>query len=92
MLRNELLIARRSLGLSRKQVAKLLGYKGISAVARMEQGRIKPALDVLLRLEILYRRPIAYLYSELYAQLREEMREREAALRNRGQVERESNA
>lgn len=82
------------MGLSRKQVAQLLGYKGISAVARMEQGRMKPALDVLLRLEILYRRPIAYLYSELYAQLREEMREREAALlgRDRGQVEGGSHA
>ncbi len=79
-LKNELLLVRRKRGLSRKQVAGLLGYKSTSTIARIEQGRLIPRLHTLLRLEILYRVPIAYLYSELYASLRAELRGREASL------------
>ena len=79
-LKNDLLLVRRKRGLSRKQVAALLGYRSTSTIARIEQGRLIPRLHTLLRLEILYRLPIAYLYSELYASLRDELRQQEASL------------
>jgi transcriptional regulator with XRE-family HTH domain len=46
----------------------------------LEQGKIRPTLDVALRLEILYRRPVAYLYGDYYVRLREEVREHESRL------------
>lgn len=79
-LKNDLLLVRRKRGLSRKQVASLLGYKSTSTIARIEQGRLIPRLQTLLSLEILYRIPIAYLYPQLYASLKDELRRREASL------------
>lgn len=76
-LTNELMPARRKRGLSRKQVASLLGYRSISTVARLERGVIAPRMRTLLLLEILYRTPVAYLYPRLYAALREELRLKE---------------
>lgn len=81
--KNDLLLVRRKHGLSRKQVAALLGYKSTSTVARIEQGKLIPPLRVLLGLEILYRTPIAYLYPQLYAALREELRAKESSLLKR---------
>lgn len=78
---NDLLIVRRNRGLSRKQVASLLGLQGTSTLKRYEQGRLKPSLTTLLRLEILYRTPVAYLYPRLYTALRDEVRSLEEAIR-----------
>lgn len=83
---NDLLVLRRERGLSRKQVSALLGYRCPSSVRRLEEGKIKPTLDVALRLEILYRRPIAYLYSDYYTNLREQLREHEARLSQPGRA------
>jgi transcriptional regulator with XRE-family HTH domain len=77
---NNLMLARRRRGLSRKQVAGLLGYRGTSTVARQEQGKLSPSLLTLLRLEILYRTPVAFLYSEVYTSLKEDLRAREENL------------
>ena len=35
-----------------------------------------PPLHTLLQLEILYRLPVAYLYQDLYAELRDDLRQR----------------
>jgi transcriptional regulator with XRE-family HTH domain len=83
---NDLLVLRRERGLSRKQVSSLLGYKCPSSVRRLEEGKVKPTLDIALRLEILYRRPVAYLYSDYYANLREQLREHEARLPQPGRA------
>jgi transcriptional regulator with XRE-family HTH domain len=83
---NDLLILRRERGLSRKQVSALLGYKCSSSIRRLEEGKIKPTLDVALQLEILYRRPVAFLYSDHYTNLRERIREREARLPQSGRA------
>jgi transcriptional regulator with XRE-family HTH domain len=78
--RNQLLPARRKRGLSRKQVASILGYDDVSTIARQEQGKYIPPLRMLLGFEILYRTPIAYLYPDLYRELKEQIRAREAEL------------
>lgn len=72
---NQLLVIRKRLGLSRKQVAAALGY-GPLTIARHEQGKLIPPLHTLLQLEILYHLPVAYLYQDLYAELRADLRHR----------------
>lgn len=79
-IKNNLLVVRRRYGLSRKQVAHLLGYKAPSSIARIEQGSRLPDPRTLLGFEILYRTPAAYLYAPWYAELRDELRAKEAAL------------
>jgi transcriptional regulator with XRE-family HTH domain len=86
-LKNDLLLVRRKRGLSRKQVASLLGYKSTSTIGKIEQGRLIPRLETLLGLEILYRVPVAYLYPQLYASLRDDLRRREAPLLSHGAVD-----
>jgi transcriptional regulator with XRE-family HTH domain len=78
--KNEFMPSRRRLGLTRKQVAAVLGYQGTSTLARIEQGKLVPPLPVLLKLEILYRRPLGYLYPHLYANLRDCVRAAEAVV------------
>src|SRR5216684_3165374 len=53
--RNELSIARASRGLSRKNVARVLGYKRTCPLSHFERGQRLPSLKTALRLEILYR-------------------------------------
>ncbi len=73
-LENELMLVRRRLGLTRKQVAAILGYKTAATIGKIEAGKLIPPLHVLLTLEILYQRPLGYLYPNLYAGLREAVR------------------
>jgi len=77
---NNLLVVRRRFGLTRKQVAHLLGYRSAASIGRIEQGARFPDLQTLLGFEILYRTPVAYLYSQLYGELRDTLRSKEAAL------------
>ena len=74
---NELFLRRRERGLSRKQVAALLGQVSSSMLSRYENGYSYPHLVTALMLEIIYRTPVAYLYYELYDSLRKALREQE---------------
>jgi transcriptional regulator with XRE-family HTH domain len=76
---NNLLVVRRRYGLTRKQVAHLLGYRSAASIGRIEQGARFPDLRTLLGFEILYRTPVAYLYAQLYGELRDQLRAKEAA-------------
>ncbi len=80
---NELVLYRRRLNLSQKQVAALLGHRDTSMLSRYENGRSLPPLLTALRLEIIYRAPVAFLYLQLYTGLREEVRKQEALRHNR---------
>ncbi len=71
-------------GLARKKVARILGYTRTSSLIRFENGERLPNLETALKLEILYRRPVAFLFPDLYVALREEIRAAEVA-HNRGQ-------
>ena len=81
---NDLIVARRKRGLSRKQVASLLGLQTTSTLIKYERGVHRPPLDTLLKLEILYRTPVAFLYSERYGELRRELRAVEEGGRDAG--------
>ncbi len=71
---NELEVLRTGRGLSRKAVARLLGYKKATPVIRFEKGERLPSLTKALQLEIIYRIPVAFLYPDLYVSLRDEIR------------------
>ncbi len=84
--KNELLVYRRRMRYSQKQVAVLLGQQGTSMLSRYESGRSLPPLLTALRLEILYRTPVAFLYADIYRGLKKEMRSREEEMGRRGQL------
>ena len=74
---NQLRIARRQRGLGRKSVARLIGHRSAWTLARYEGGRALPPLCVALKLETLYRKPVAFLWPDLYSELRQDVRKRE---------------
>jgi transcriptional regulator with XRE-family HTH domain len=82
---NELFFYRRRARLSQKQAAHVLGLRDTSMISRYEHGRSLPPLLMALKLEILYRIPVAFLYAELYRGLKEEVRAEEHKLAGRGQ-------
>lgn len=82
---NQLVLYRRRMGFSQKHVAQLLGHKDASLLSHYERGRRLPTLLTALRLEIVYRVPVAFLYRDLYEELREEIRAQEEEMRQKGQ-------
>jgi transcriptional regulator with XRE-family HTH domain len=47
-------------------------------LSRYERGHILPSLTTALGLEIVYRVPVAFLFPDLYEELRDQIRSREA--------------
>lgn len=78
---NRLWKYRRRMGFSQRQVALILGYASPTHVSRYEHGAKLPSLITALKLEIVYRVPVAFLFPELYAHLKVELRAREERLR-----------
>ena len=76
--KNRLVLYRRRMQFTQKQVARLLGHADTSMLSRYERGRSLPPLAMALRLEIIYRVPVAFLYGGMYEQLRDEVRAEEA--------------
>ncbi len=77
---NNLLLYRRRMRFSQQYVAGLLGHKNTSMVSRYEAGRSTPPLLTALRLEIIYRVPIAFLFGDLYDAMRKQIRAEEECL------------
>ena len=65
------------MGFSQREVAELAGYLTASDISRFEQGERIPSLVMALKLEIIYRAPVAFLYQDLYLRLREAIRDKE---------------
>ena len=78
---NRLVIYRRRMGFSQKQVAQLLGFTGTSMVSRYEHGRSLPPLDVAFCLGIILRVPVEFLFPTLYDNLRNTIRAQEEQLK-----------
>jgi transcriptional regulator with XRE-family HTH domain len=78
---NKLWTYRKKKGLSQKRVAFLIAQKTSSQLSHYERGDKRPNLVNALKLEILYRVPVAYLFHELYDELREDIHTRESSLR-----------
>jgi transcriptional regulator with XRE-family HTH domain len=82
---NSLVIYRRRMGFSQKQVAKLLGYSDTSMISHYEHSRSFPPLPVALGLEIIFRVPVAFLFPGFYDELRNKIRKMESELAGAGQ-------
>ena len=63
------------------RAAYFMGLKRTNALSRYEHGFKLPNLMNALKLEIVYRTPVAFLFRELYEQLRKEIREKEEKLK-----------
>jgi transcriptional regulator with XRE-family HTH domain len=74
---NRLAAFRRRMGYSQRRVARLLGHKSHAALSLYEHGRVVPALVTALRLEIILRTPVAFLFPNLYERLRQNIRTEE---------------
>lgn len=72
------------MGFSQKQVSRLLGHRDTSMVSHYEHGRSYPPLPVALRLEIVLRVPVAFLFPHLYEEIKQGIRQTEESL-HRGQ-------
>jgi transcriptional regulator with XRE-family HTH domain len=77
---NNLVLYRRRMGFSQKQVARLLGQRDTSMVSHYEHSRAFPPLVVALGLEIIYRVPVAFLFPDLYDELKRRIRHDEECL------------
>jgi transcriptional regulator with XRE-family HTH domain len=78
---NNLVLYRRRMGFTQKQVARLLGQRDTSMVSHYEHGRSYPPLAVALGLEIIMRVPVAFLFPQLYDDTRQRIRQAEEASR-----------
>jgi transcriptional regulator with XRE-family HTH domain len=74
---NNLLLYRRRMGFTQKQVARLLGHRDTTMVSRYEHSRSFPPLPVALSLEIILRVPVAFLFPSLYDEIKLRIRQAE---------------
>jgi transcriptional regulator with XRE-family HTH domain len=77
---NHLLLYRKRRQLSQKAVAVLLGRRNSTMLSRYENGKSLPPLSTALRLEIIYRVPVAFLFPRMYDDLRIRIRDKEGRL------------
>ena len=68
------------MGLTQEQVARLLGQADTTMISHYEHGRVLPPLPTALRLEIIYRVPVAFLFPAMYADLKQSIRHQEEIL------------
>ncbi len=74
---NRLDVYRRRMKFSAGHVARLLGHKNSSPLSKYEQGQRMPSLENALRLGIILRVPVEFLFYSLNDQLRREIRAEE---------------
>jgi transcriptional regulator with XRE-family HTH domain len=74
---NDLAAYRKRMRLTQAQVARLLGHKTHKSLSRLELGRALPSLKTALRLAVVYRIPVDFLFHNLYVRFREEIRQKE---------------
>ena len=71
------------MGFTQAQAAAIIGNVSERHIGHWEAGRKLPGLMTALKLELVYRVPIAFLFTELHARLKAELRTREDRLRAR---------
>jgi DNA-binding XRE family transcriptional regulator len=79
-IQNALTVYRLRMGFSQKRVSSLLGHKDSTLLSSYEHGRSLPPLWTALKLGIILRTPIEFLYPAVYGQMREHIRAHEERL------------
>jgi transcriptional regulator with XRE-family HTH domain len=77
---NNLVLYRRRMGFTQKQVSTLLRQASPRMISQYEHGRANPPLLIALALEIIYRVPVAFLFPASYEALRNRIRQQEEFL------------
>ena len=77
---NNLVLYRERMGFTQQHVAMLLGTGNSSLLSKFEQGHRLPSFITALKLAVIYRVPVDFLYSELYSEIRKTIRSREEKL------------
>jgi transcriptional regulator with XRE-family HTH domain len=75
--KNDLWTYRKKMGFSQKRAAYFMGLKRTNDLSRYEHGVKLPGLINALKLEIIYRTPVAFLFGDLYERLKKEIKKRE---------------
>jgi transcriptional regulator with XRE-family HTH domain len=83
--KNRLASFRRRRGYSQRHVAHLLGHKSHGPLSSYERGGSLPPLTTALKLEIVLRTPVAFLFPNVYETLRNQIRSEEDRLGGLGQ-------
>lgn len=74
---NDLLRYRERLGFTQQHVAAALGLRDATVISKLERQQRLPRFDTALKLSVMYRVPVEFLFSRLYEQIRQETRDRE---------------
>jgi transcriptional regulator with XRE-family HTH domain len=82
---NNLVLYRRRMGFTQKQVARLLGHRDTTMISHYEHGRALPRLVAALGLEIILRTPVAFLFPGMYDDLKRRIRTQEESSANPSQ-------
>lgn len=85
--KNKLAAFRRKRGYSQRRVMHLLGHQRHGSLSGYEYGHTLPELATALKLEIILRTPVAFLFPDLYEILRTEIRAKEDKLAGYGQLD-----
>ena len=75
---------RKRMGFSQRQAAAVLPYVSQPFLSRLERGVRLPSLITALKLEIVYRVPVAFLFPEHYRRLKATIRQKEEVVRTAG--------
>jgi len=71
------------MGYSQKRMAELLGHTRHGMLSSLECGESQPKLETALKLEIITRTPVAFLFPNLYDHLKRQIREMEESAASR---------
>lgn len=74
---NQLAHYRRRMRMNQRYVARLMDQRCPSAISEFEHGVSIPTLSSALKLAIIYRTPVEFLFKDAFLLLREEIRKRE---------------
>lgn len=78
---NRLMLYRKRMKLTQKEVAAILGLRTPGVLSHYERGTSRPSLERALALEIVYRVPVAFLFPNLYEDIRARIRDKESQLK-----------
>lgn len=76
---------RKRMKFTQLQVMSILGWKNKKGLAQIESGKVVPTLTTALKLAIIYRVPVEFLFASLHRRLLHQMRSREQSMAPVGQ-------
>jgi len=82
---NDLVHYRKRMRFTQLQVMSILGWKNKKGLTQIESGKVVPTLTTALKLAIIYRVPVEFLFANFHRRLLQQVRSREQSLAPVGQ-------